>query len=520
MQAAYDLSLGKMAEPCDFETAIAQTGFGWFNIMLMAAAFLSAMVCVFDTTAMAYVIPLSQCDLKLSSIDKGALNAIGYAGLISSSLLWGSVSDMMGRIKLLRVALLIDGILAFCSAFSTSLWLLLSLRFIVGFMSCTTLPLTMTFVAEFHGMKYRSRCIMAVGFYLGASQALLPGIGLLMLTKIWEYDTGTMKLHPWHVFVMVSSVPALLGAVAFSLLPETPKFLMAQGRNEEALAVMRKMYATNTRIHPDTYPVESLVVETPGGFQSPEDGTASAAVLLTRVLTGCQQVVLLFTTELVRYTVLVLFIEGCALLSLNTVRLWLPQLFTTLEEFYEAQRLSGNSTPVYMCDALTAHRLEKKCLTTVVPLKTEGHNGSAATGGCCKPYLTNETVYINSMIVCSIPAVVVGLSSILVRLLDYKRVVILCCLLSSVFCMSVLWSTGWVTTVALFTTYLANVNIVCTCVLGAVATIFPTKLRATAVSITMMSGYISALIGNLMFPLVMELGCEVPFYLIASSLFG
>ncbi|XP_047116112.1 uncharacterized protein LOC124796070 [Schistocerca piceifrons] len=383
MQGAYDLSLGKMAEPCDFETAIAQTGFGWFNIMLMAAAFLSAMVCVFDTTAMAYVIPLSQCDLKLSSIDKGALNAIGYAG-----------------------------------------------------------------------------------------------IGLLMLTKIWEYDTGTMKLHPWHVFVMASSVPALLGAVVFSLLPETPKFLMAQGRNEEALAVMRKMYATNTRTHPDTYPVESLVVETPGGFQSQEDGTASVKVLLTRVLTGCQQVLLLFTTELVRYTVLVLFIEGCALLSLNTVRLWLPQLFTTLEEFYEAQRLSGNSTPVYMCDALTAHRLEKKCLTTtVVPLKTEGHSGSAATGGRCKPYLTNERVYINSMIVCSIPAVVVGLSSILVRLLDYKRVVILCCLLSSVFCMSVLWSTGWVTTVALFTTYLSNVNIVCTCVLGAVATIFPTKLR-------------------------------------------
>ncbi|XP_049786312.1 uncharacterized protein LOC126188746 [Schistocerca cancellata] len=383
MHAAYDLSLGKMAEPCDFETAIAQTGFGWFNIMLMAAAFLSAMVCVFDTTAMAYVIPLSQCDLKLSNIDKGALNAIGYAG-----------------------------------------------------------------------------------------------IGLLMLTKIWEYDTGTMKLHPWHVFVMVSSVPALLGAVVFSLLPETPKFLMAQGRNEEALAVMRKMYATNTRIHPDTYPVESLVVETPGGLQSPEDGTASVKVLLTRVLTGCQQVLLLFTTELVRYTVLVLFIEGCALLSLNTVRLWLPQLFTTLEEFYEAQRLSGNSTPVYMCDALTAHRLEENCLTTtVVPLTTGGHNGSSATQGCCKPYLTNERVYINSMIVCSIPAVVVGLSSILVRLLDYKRVVILCCLLSSVFCMSVLWSTGWVTTVALFTTYLANVNIVCTCVLGAVATIFPTKLR-------------------------------------------
>lgn len=37
--------------------------------------------------------------------------------------------------------------------------------------------------------------------------------------------------------------------------PESPKFLMTMGRNEEALKVFRKVYAMNTGNDPDTFPV-------------------------------------------------------------------------------------------------------------------------------------------------------------------------------------------------------------------------------------------------------------------------
>lgn len=45
------------------------------------------------------------------------------------------------------------------------------------------------------------------------------------------------------------------------MLPESPKFLMSQGRNMEALKEFQKMYAFNTRKPKNTYPVSKLYIE-------------------------------------------------------------------------------------------------------------------------------------------------------------------------------------------------------------------------------------------------------------------
>ena len=40
-----------------------------------------------------------------------------------------------------------------------------------------------------------------------------------------------------------------------SRYPESPKFLASQGKTDEALAILRKIYATNTGRDEDEYPV-------------------------------------------------------------------------------------------------------------------------------------------------------------------------------------------------------------------------------------------------------------------------
>lgn len=56
------------------------SGYGKFNYLMILATFFAAMISVFDTTTMAYILPVAQCDLELTNVDKGALNAITYAG--------------------------------------------------------------------------------------------------------------------------------------------------------------------------------------------------------------------------------------------------------------------------------------------------------------------------------------------------------------------------------------------------------------------------------------------------------
>lgn len=58
---------------------------------------------------------------------------------------------------------------------------------------------------------------------------------------------------------MVSAIPTLLGGVLNIFLPESPKFLMSQGRNEDALKSLRIVYAMNKRKPKSSYPVNELI---------------------------------------------------------------------------------------------------------------------------------------------------------------------------------------------------------------------------------------------------------------------
>lgn len=69
-----------MDQPVDFETAISATRFGKFNIILFFIALPSTWSSEFDFTSTSYILPAAQCDLELSLVMKGWLNAIAYIG--------------------------------------------------------------------------------------------------------------------------------------------------------------------------------------------------------------------------------------------------------------------------------------------------------------------------------------------------------------------------------------------------------------------------------------------------------
>jgi MFS transporter, VNT family, synaptic vesicle glycoprotein 2 len=81
-----------------------------------------------------FIMPVAECDLNLSTSDKGILSAIGYVGVILSSHLWGFLSDTKGRRKTLITSLLTAFIATVFSTFVNDFRLLVFLRFINGFL--------------------------------------------------------------------------------------------------------------------------------------------------------------------------------------------------------------------------------------------------------------------------------------------------------------------------------------------------------------------------------------------------
>lgn len=119
--------------PADFETAIDTAGFGLFNILLILVAIPAAMGTVYETSTMSYILPSAECDLKLSLLDKGILNAITYAGMISSAIFWGYLADTKGRRKLLIFGYLADTVCVLGGALSQNVVQLMIFKYLGGF---------------------------------------------------------------------------------------------------------------------------------------------------------------------------------------------------------------------------------------------------------------------------------------------------------------------------------------------------------------------------------------------------
>lgn len=65
------------------------------------------------------------------------------------------------------------------------------------------------------------------------------------------------------MFLTVCAVPSVIGALGLLFMPESPRFLMSNGRNAEALVVLRTIYAWNTGRPQSDYPIRQLVDERP-----------------------------------------------------------------------------------------------------------------------------------------------------------------------------------------------------------------------------------------------------------------
>lgn len=75
----------------------------------------------------------------------------------------------------------------------------------------------------------------------------IPGFAWPILNQTWTYELFGMIFRPWRLLVAVYSVPSLVAAIGIFFLPESPKYLMAESRKDEALAILRRMYGLNGR---------------------------------------------------------------------------------------------------------------------------------------------------------------------------------------------------------------------------------------------------------------------------------
>uniref|UniRef100_A0A182VRC7 Major facilitator superfamily (MFS) profile domain-containing protein n=1 Tax=Anopheles minimus TaxID=112268 RepID=A0A182VRC7_9DIPT len=527
-----------MNAPADFETAIAATGYGRFNYLLLLVAMPCCMTTVFETTTMSYVLPSAECDLNLSLADKGMLNAITYTGMITSAFLWGFLSDAYGRKRLLVVGFLLDSTFNVLCALSQNMVAIMVFKFMGGFVICGPFAVLMAYLSEFHSLQHRSRVMIVLGVFYSAANMLLPALAWLILPQPWNLvlGDGALEIHSWQIFLAVSCLPGVLSGISVMFLPESPKFLMSKGQNERALAIFRRLYAINTRGGQE-FPIKELVDEVrqgraanePTSGKQPTSGKATPATSAPGggsggVGEGFRQLGIMFRKPHLKNACLVYGIQFGILLGLNTFRLWVPQLFTIIEEFEHEQHLLPADGSATLCEML-AYKVNK---TELLQQQWLQHDVSRALHGpdpvAMEPLddvfkctaTTEGRVYLYSLIIGCVGIGAYAVTTIMINSIGNRNILTYGLLMAGSCGTALYWARSSLVTLILSSCYITICSIASTALIGAVVAMFPTSMRTMVVSLTMMFGRTGSIIGNVVFPYLMALGCLPPFVMIGA----
>lgn len=179
-------------------------------------------------------IPLLAHDMAFTTTQIGLLAAALVAGAIIGASWGGRLADRIGR----KSVFLIDmGLLALFAALGALSWdprLLIASQFLVGVGIGMDFPVSSSYVAECMPQRKRGRMMVAtiasqsVGMLLAAFIAM----GLLHLNG---------KPDTWRLFLASEAVLAALFLIARLYLPESPRWLMSQGRNREAVHALERL---------------------------------------------------------------------------------------------------------------------------------------------------------------------------------------------------------------------------------------------------------------------------------------
>ena len=101
-------------------------------------------------------------------------------------------------------------------------------------------------------------------------------------------------------------MPALSAAISFIFMPESPKFLMEVGRNEEALHVFQTIYKRNNPTSKCKYPVSDLYEHS--NIRVPVQSRNAWKKSLNTVKQVCRSMSLLFTPPLTSITIIKLIV--------------------------------------------------------------------------------------------------------------------------------------------------------------------------------------------------------------------
>lgn len=194
------------------------------------ALFFAFVIEAWEMLIVSYVSSSMSDDFHIDAAAVGLLLSSMYFGMIPGAILWGAVTDRIGRKKTCVWSLVGYGICCAASALAPNYWSFCAARFCSGFALAGILVAVFVYFEELLPVRHRGRAtvFLAGGWPIGT----LIAVGV---------TAGVVDSLGWRGVILLSALSGLWALVIWRWVPESPYWLVSKGRQAEARAAIERL---------------------------------------------------------------------------------------------------------------------------------------------------------------------------------------------------------------------------------------------------------------------------------------
>ncbi|KAI0229437.1 Organic cation transporter protein [Lamellibrachia satsuma] len=165
------------------------------------------------------------------------IQTIYMTGFLSGCIGFGQLSDRIGRRKTLIISLVCQVVFATAGIFATNYVLCVIFRFLVGATASGAFTTIFVFSMEIIGEKFRDATGIMVQAWFAVGLMILPGAAYFIRDHV-------------HLQWLMAMTPVIMILYSF-FIPESARWLVSQGRDDEATEILEKAARFNKKTLPN-----------------------------------------------------------------------------------------------------------------------------------------------------------------------------------------------------------------------------------------------------------------------------
>ncbi|MFD0885741.1 sugar porter family MFS transporter [Streptosporangium algeriense] len=211
-------------------------------VFITAAAAIGGFLFGYDSAVINGAVTGIQKHFQVGPVQIGFVVAIALLGSAVGAWIAGRIADRWGRIRTMQVAALLFAVSSLGQALPFAIWDLALWRVLAGAGIGMASVIGPAYIAEVAPPAYRGRLgsFQQLAIVLGIAVSQLVNFAIAQLAG-GDVNNRLLGLQAWQWMLGACLVPALLYLLFATIIPESPRFLVAVGRTETARRVLKEV---------------------------------------------------------------------------------------------------------------------------------------------------------------------------------------------------------------------------------------------------------------------------------------